>query len=144
MDLRIPPLEIKILLEPNPPTSRVSARRLAAVTKKWPQRGELYICMYVYICIYIYIHMYTYIHIYNSPRCGHFFVTAANLRAETLDVGGFGSSRILISRGGILRSIDDLPEMLSQRTLRILSLRIYLSIPVCSRARLSQVRDGGF
>ena len=29
MDMRIPPLKIKILLEPNPPRSRILVRRLA-------------------------------------------------------------------------------------------------------------------
>ena len=42
---------------------------------------------------------------------------AANLRTKILDFGGFDSSIILISRGGILMSIGDFPESLSQRIL---------------------------
>ena len=40
---------------------------------------------------------------------------AANLRTEILDFRGFDSSRILISRGGIVMSVETLQEMLSQR-----------------------------
>ena len=41
----------------------------------------------------------------------------ASLRARILDFRGFDSSRTLISRGGILLSKGDFPEMLSQRIL---------------------------
>ena len=43
--------------------------------------------------------------------------TKANLRTKILDVRGFDSSIILISRGGILMSIGNSPEMLSQAIL---------------------------
>ena len=39
---------------------------------------------------------------------------ATNLRTEILDFRGFGSSRILILRGGIPRPKGNFPEMLSQ------------------------------
>ena len=38
----------------------------------------------------------------------------ANVRIKILDFGGLDSSRILILRGGILRSVGNLPESLSQ------------------------------
>ena len=41
----------------------------------------------------------------------------ANLRTKILDFRGFHSSRILISRGGTLMSLGNLPESLSQRIL---------------------------
>ena len=40
---------------------------------------------------------------------------AANLRTKTLDFRGFDSSRILNSRGGILMSIGNIPEVLSSQ-----------------------------
>ena len=42
---------------------------------------------------------------------------AASLRTKLPDFGGFDSSRILISRAGILMSIRNFPESLSQRIL---------------------------
>ena len=42
---------------------------------------------------------------------------AANLRTKTPDFRGFDSSRVLISRGGILMSVGNLLEALSQRIL---------------------------
>ena len=41
----------------------------------------------------------------------------ANLRSNILDFRGFDSSRILIPGGGILMSIGNFPEILSQRIL---------------------------
>ena len=41
--------------------------------------------------------------------------STASLRTEILDFRGFDSGRILNSRGGILMSIGDFPEMLSQQ-----------------------------
>ena len=41
----------------------------------------------------------------------------SNLRTEIMDFGGFDSSRILILRGGILMSIGNFPESLSQAIL---------------------------
>ena len=52
---------------------------------------------------------------YNHS-CKHNGYTA-NLRAKILDFRGFDSSRILILRGGILMSIGNVPESLSQRIL---------------------------
>ena len=43
--------------------------------------------------------------------------TTANLRAKILDFRGFDSSTILILRGGILMSVGDFPESLSQAIL---------------------------
>ena len=40
--------------------------------------------------------------------------STANLRTKILDFRGFDSGRILILRGGILMSIGDFPESLSQ------------------------------
>ena len=54
--------------------------------------------------------------------------TTANLRTRILDLGGFDSSRILTLRGGILMSIGDFPETLSQQIWIILVGR--LSVPV--------------
>ena len=63
----------------------------------------------------------------------------ANLRTKILDFRGFDSSRILFLRGGILMSIGDFPEVLSQQILvvgiimisreigRIADMRRYLS-----------------
>ena len=44
----------------------------------------------------------------GPPGCGQY------LRTKTLDCRGFDSSRILITRGGILMSIGNFPEGLSQ------------------------------
>ena len=41
----------------------------------------------------------------------------ANLHTKILDFRGFGSSRIVKFRGGILMSIGNIPEILSQRIL---------------------------
>ena len=49
----------------------------------------------------------------HACRCGR----TVNLRAKILDFRGFDSSNILILRGGILMSIGNLPEVLSQRIL---------------------------
>ena len=43
--------------------------------------------------------------------------STANLRTKILDFRGFVSSRILILRGGILLSVGDFPESLSQAIL---------------------------
>ena len=42
---------------------------------------------------------------------------AANLLTRTLDFGGFDSGRSFISRGGILMSVGNFPEMLSHHIL---------------------------
>ena len=52
------------------------------------------------MCIYIYIYIYTYVY---------------NLRTKTLYFRGFDSSRVLISRGGILMSIGNFRQSLSQQ-----------------------------
>ena len=44
-------------------------------------------------------------------------VVTADLRTKILDFRGFDSSRLFISRGGILRSIGNYPEVLSQAIL---------------------------
>ena len=57
----------------------------------------------------------------------------ANLHTKMLDFRGFGSSRILILRGGILMSIWDFPESLSQQILVgiILVVRLGVVSPFC-------------
>ena len=57
-----------------------------------------------------------------AMACGEAY--AANLRAETPDFGGLDSSILLILRVGILRSIGDVPEIVSQQVfiLRNLSM----------------------
>ena len=72
----------------------------------------IYIYIYVCICIYIYIHMYIYIYIYTCT-----YTCTANLRTNIVDFRGFDSNVILMSRGGILMSIGNLPESLSQAML---------------------------
>ena len=58
-----------------------------------------------------------------------------NLRAETLDFGGFDSSRILILRGGIPRPIESIPESLSQAILvGIILVLERLGVPDCGAA----------
>ena len=79
----------------------------------------IYICVCVYInkniyvCIYIYIYTYTHEYTYTSLRRGH----TPNLPTNIVDFRGFGSSIILTLRGGILTSIGDFLERLSQAML---------------------------
>ena len=57
----MPPLKLKILLEPNPLKSRTLVRRLAVAGDTF----HMYIYIYIHIYIYIYIYTYaTYIYIY--------------------------------------------------------------------------------
>ena len=95
--------------------------------------------MHIYIYIYIYIHIYIYIYIYDASR-GYAAATpcrsrtqawrrtsvgrprlplccTANLLTNIMDLRGFDSSTILVLRGGILMSIGDFPESLSQAIL---------------------------
>ena len=69
-----------------------------------------------------------------------------NLRTKILDFRGFDSSRILIVRGGILMSIGNFPESLSQAILvgRFLvgRLGVALSAPLSPPCRLN-VPPGG-
>ena len=53
----------------------------------------------------------------DVERGGVASVRAANLSTKTLEFGGLDSSRIVILRCGILRSIGDFPESLSQAIL---------------------------
>ena len=55
--------------------------------------------------------------------------TTANLPAKIVDFRGFDSSIILILRGGILMSIGEFPESLSQRILVGISLVGRLGVP---------------
>ena len=102
-----------------------------------------YMCICIYIYVYIYIHrerdirVYIYIYIERErgrerERCESGLASAAALRiwelilpfgiasntanlcTNIIDFGGFDSSIILILRGGILMSIGDFPESLSQ------------------------------
>ena len=53
----------------------------------------------------------------RSSAAAAFHRLPANLRTKILDFGGFDSSRILIVREGIPRSIGNFPGILSQRIL---------------------------
>ena len=77
MDLRIPPLRTKILLESNPPKSRILVWRLAVACNLFGNREAwslqttvrlapltTYVWVYIYIYIYTHTHMYIYIYIY--------------------------------------------------------------------------------
>ena len=74
---------------------------------------HIYIYTYIYIYIYTYTHIYIYIYIYINTNIAF----TANLRTNIMDFRGFYSSIILIQRGGILMSIGDFPESLSQAIL---------------------------
>ena len=101
---------------------------------------SIYIYIYIYICICVYMFMYVCIYIYiyaltyilscvpervralsgkgdesGSRPSGNRH--AANLRTRIMDFGGFGSSRILLLRGRILRPTGNFPESWSQRIL---------------------------
>ena len=58
---------------------------------------------------YIYIYIYNWTPVFNPDKS-----RAANLRTAILDFGGFDSGIILMIRGGILMSIGNFLEMLSQ------------------------------
>ena len=100
------------------------------------------ICVYIYIYIYsytytyIYIYIITYIHAYLAPATGTerpSGISAAgrarwkpresdeddtpNLPTNIVDIRGFDSSMMLNLRGGILMSVGDFPESLSQAML---------------------------
>ena len=64
--------------------------------------------------------------------------STANLRTKILDFKGFGSSRILISRGGILMSTRIFPARLSQQLLFMIILEGRLGVHPVS-VRLSWV-----
>ena len=54
----------------------------------------------------------------QRPRkCASSIEATANLRTKILDFRGFDSRIILILRGGVLMSIGDFPESLSQQIL---------------------------
>ena len=55
-------------------------------------------------------------------------VLTANLRSRILNVRGFDSSRVLMPRGGIPRSIWDFPEIMIQRILAGVYTYIYIYI----------------
>ena len=63
-----------------------------------------------------------------------------NLRTKILDFGGLDSGRILLSGGGILTSIGNFPESLSQGILagRFLVGRLGVSVPPNATAVLAQ------
>ena len=48
MDMRIPPLTRKILLESNPPKSRILVRRLSVGATAYGTRVPKYIYIYIY------------------------------------------------------------------------------------------------
>ena len=78
----------------------------------------MYICMYI-MCVYIYIYI-------CRSRLGNVELqraarrplrSTANLRTKIPDFREFDSSRILISKGEILMSMENFPECLSQQIL---------------------------
>ena len=77
---------------------------------------HIHTVIYVYVCMYICIYIYIYIYIKRGGESAAPAATA-NLRTKILDFRGFDSSRILILSGGILVSIGDFPESLSQQIL---------------------------
>ena len=68
MDLRIQPLNFKILLKSNPPKSRILVREIGRMFNlEVPLKGShMYVYIYIYICTHmcVYIYMYIYIYIY--------------------------------------------------------------------------------
>ena len=58
-------------------------------------------------------------------------VVTVNLPTNIMDFRGFESSVILIVRGGILMSIGDVPEVLSQAILVGTTIYIYIYIHIC-------------
>ena len=65
----------------------------------------------------------------------------ANLRIRILDFRGIGSSRILILRGGILMSIGNVPEMLSQQIL-VGTILVYGRLAVLHSPRIGLSQRG--
>ena len=63
MDMRIPPLEIKIMLEWNPLKSTMLVGRLG-VDEQICHSGAAAMYIYIYIYIYTYVYVYIYIHVY--------------------------------------------------------------------------------
>ena len=93
----------------------------------------VYAYIYIYICIYIYIYIHTYTHI-----C----ICTANIRTEIRDFGGFDSSIFLNVRGGILMSIGNVQDNLSQQILawRLLVGRLGVDYVRSSPSSSSAVR----
>ena len=76
----------------------------------------VYIHIYVYTSIHIHVFIYTYVLRIRNDSKG-LAEDAANLRTKILDFRGFGSSVVLSLRGGVLMSIGNFPESLSQQIL---------------------------
>ena len=74
-------------------------------------------------------------HSSGFQACTEEKTTTANLRSKILDFRGFDSIRILILRVGILMSIGDFPEMLSQQTLVGVILVGTLGVACSSKAQ---------
>ena len=82
MDMKIPPLIIKIMLESNPPKSIILVGRSGALHYTMlyysmvchiALHKYVCICVYLYTCVYIHIYIYIYciyiyIYIYIRPR----------------------------------------------------------------------------
>ena len=81
MDMRILPLNFKIMLESNPLKARIFVRRLAVVHGQARTSFTCITCDYMYIYIYIYtytcihthIYIYIYIYIYRE-RCIYIYI----------------------------------------------------------------------
>ena len=83
-----------------------------------------YMYVYIYICIHTLLSLSLSLCLISSWRHSHSPASrrgrdkrGANLRTKILDFRGCDSSVILISRGGILMSIGNFPETLSQQIL---------------------------
>ena len=59
----------------------------------------------MYVCVYIYIYIYTYV--WQRRRRQR----AANPQTKNLEFQGCASGRLLIWRGGVLRSTGEFPDI---------------------------------
>ena len=92
---------------------------------------SLSLSIYIYICICVHIYIYIYTHVYI-----HTIVPS-----KILDFRRFDSSTILILRGGILRSIGELPGKFESTNLR--SMKIVRTGPRHSAERFCASRLRG-
>ena len=103
---------IYIYIQCSPPAlggARFSRPGATRLYRQSPYRDYMF-SIYVYIYIYIYIHMYVCMYVCVCVSvclliCLFILCVYFNIHTEILDIRGFGSSRILSSRGGILTSV---------------------------------------
>ena len=86
--------------------SVLRAFKTVCCTPNLPRICVTILCVYNSCCEFV--------KIYEHPRNA---ITTADPPTNIVDFGGFDSSTILILRGGILMSIGDFPESLSQAML---------------------------